>query len=265
MTNMKRTPYVTLVGAGPGDPELISVKGMKAIQKADVILYDSLLGKELLEYAPIGCPKIYVGKRGGCSSISQDEINELIVRCANQYGHVVRLKGGDSFVFGRGYEEVSYVEKQGIETLVIPGISSSISVPALEGIPLTVRGVNESFWVTTATLRSGELSNDIHLAANSSATIVILMGLHKIAEIMEVFKNNGKYDVPVAVIQNGSLPDQKIALGTVNTIVEEVHKKELAAPAIIMIGEVVSLHKHYSKQHVLRKLVGDVIHYEKVG
>jgi len=248
-------PRITLVGAGPGDPELISIKGMKAIQSADAILYDALTGKELLEYAPAHCIKLNVGKRGGCISHQQSTINELLVHCANKYGHVVRLKGGDPFVFGRGYEEILYTEERGIKTTVIPGISSSISVPALEGIPLTVRGINESFWVTTATLSSGELSNDIQLAASSSATIVILMGLQKIGEIMEIFKNNGKHNVPVAVIQNGSLASQKIALGHVDSIVQEVRQQQIAAPAIIVVGEVVKLHKNFERETFLQMVL----------
>jgi uroporphyrin-III C-methyltransferase len=250
--NTHSNPRITLVGAGPGDPELISIKGMKAIQSADAILYDALAGKELLDYAPAHCTKLNVGKRGGCVSHQQSTINELLVHCARKYGHVVRLKGGDPFVFGRGYEEIIYTEQRGIPTTVIPGISSSISVPALEGIPLTVRGINESFWVTTATLSSGELSNDIKLAASSSATIVILMGLQKIQEIMEIFKRHGKQDVPVAVIQNGSLASQKVALGRVDTIVEEVLQQHMASPAIIVVGEVVKLHKKFESEFFIQ-------------
>jgi len=252
---LHHNPRITLVGAGPGDPELISIKGMKAIQSADAILYDALAGKELLDYAPAHCTKLNVGKRGGCISHQQSTINELIVHCATKYGHVVRLKGGDPFVFGRGYEEIVYAEERGIQTTVVPGISSSIAVPALEGIPLTVRGINESFWVTTATLSSGELSNDIKLAASSSATIVILMGLKKIHEIMEIFKSNGKHKVPVAVIQNGSLSSQKIALGHVDTIVQEVQQQQIASPAIIVVGEVVKLHRHFEREAFLNMVL----------
>ncbi|HSZ72758.1 MAG TPA: uroporphyrinogen-III C-methyltransferase [Cytophagaceae bacterium] len=251
-------PRITLVGAGPGDPELISIKGMKAIQSADAILYDALAGKELLDYAPDHCTKLNVGKRGGCISHQQSTINELLVHCAYKYGHVVRLKGGDPFVFGRGYEEVIYTQKHGIQTTVIPGISSSISVPALEGIPLTVRGINESFWVTTATLSTGELSNDIKLAASSSATVVILMGLQKIEEIMQLFKQNGKEHLPVAVIQNGSLASQKAVLGHVNSIVDEVKQQQIASPAIIVVGEVVKLHKNFEREAFLQMVMQSV-------
>ena len=135
-------PKLTLVGAGPGDPDLITVKGMKAIASADVILYDALVDKDLLNYAKTDAIKIFVGKRGGKRSIKQEQINLLIVKYAYQYGSVVRLKGGDPFVFGRGHEELEYAENFGILTEIIPGITSAISVPALQGIPVTRRGIS---------------------------------------------------------------------------------------------------------------------------
>ena len=153
-------PLLTLVGAGPGDPELITLKGVKALQQADVVLYDALVSTELLSYAPAHAQLVYVGKRRGRCEFAQSDLNQLIVDYALTYGHVVRLKGGDSFVFGRGYEEIGFAQEFGIQTSVIPGISSSISVPALAGIPLTCRGVSESFWVLTGTTKNHSLSND---------------------------------------------------------------------------------------------------------
>ena len=173
-------PKLTLVGAGPGDPDLITVKGMKAIASADVILYDALVDKDLLNYAKTDAIKIFVGKRGGKRSIKQEQINLLIVKYAYQYGSVVRLKGGDPFVFGRGHEELEYAENFGILTEIIPGITSAISVPALQGIPVTRRGISESFWVITGSTKEGRLSKDIELAAQSTATIVVLMGMNKL-------------------------------------------------------------------------------------
>jgi uroporphyrin-III C-methyltransferase len=154
-----------------------------------------------------------VGKRAGAHSYKQEEINELIVEFAYLYGHVVRLKGGDPFVFGRGSEEIAYAESHGVSTSAVPGISSALAVPASLNIPVTARGISESFWVVTGTTKSGEISRDIALAAQSTATVVILMGLNKIHEIMEQFQVNGKSDLPVAVIQNGTLPDQKNIIG----------------------------------------------------
>ncbi|WP_428655709.1 uroporphyrinogen-III C-methyltransferase [Runella sp.] len=243
-------PKLTLVGAGPGDPELISLKGMKAIQSADVVLYDALVSTELLAYAPVHARIIYVGKRRGRCEFVQQDLNQLIVDYALNYGHVVRLKGGDSFVFGRGYEEITFAREFGIETTVVPGISSSIAVPALAGIPLTCRGVSESFWVLTGTTKNHTLSKDVAKAVQSSATLVILMGMQHLSQIVAELTNAGKADTPIAVIQNGSTADEKMGLGTVETIVEVVEKEELTNPAIIIIGEVVRLHPAFEKGRI---------------
>src|SRR5688572_2474172 len=168
---------LTLVGAGPGDPELISLKGLKALQKANVILYDALVSKELLTVAQPGCKLVYVGKRKGKKEFPQEEINKLLVFYATRFENVVRLKGGDPNVFGRGHEELEFVSKHNIHVEIIPGISSAIAAPTAAGIPLTKRGLNESFWVITGTLSSGQMSNDIQLASQSSATVIILMGV----------------------------------------------------------------------------------------
>ena len=235
-------PRLTLVGAGPGDPDLITVRGLRALTDADVVLYDALANRALLKYVPSKAEKIFVGKRAGKHYASQDKINALIVEKALNRGHVVRLKGGDPFVFARGHEELEYASSLGIQVEVVPGISSAIAVPELQQIPLTRRGVSESFWVITGTTKQGQLSNDIPLAAQSSATIVILMGLRKLTKIAAIFSLAGKGSIPVAVISNGSLPQERIALGTVDTIVETVKEKELPGPAIIMIGETVKYH-----------------------
>ena len=241
----KIIPRITLVGAGPGDPELITIKGVNAISTADVILYDALVNPELLKHAPKDALKIYVGKRNNQHTYTQDQINLLLVDFAFSYGHVVRLKGGDPFVFGRGHEEVMYAELFNIPTTVIPGLSSSIAVPELQGIPVTNRGTSESFWVITGTTSKGQLSNDIRLAAQSTATVVILMGLSKLREITEVFKAEGKQDTAVAVIQNGSLPNERVALGTIDTIVDIITTEKLSAPAVIVVGDVVKLHTEF--------------------
>jgi uroporphyrin-III C-methyltransferase len=239
-------PKLTLVGAGPGDIELITVKGLNALQKADVVLYDALVNKELLRSAPDNSLKIYVGKRNNQHAYTQDQINSLIVDLAFTHGHVVRLKGGDPFVFGRGQEEIDYAYAFNIETEVVPGISSSIGVPALTGIPVTHRGVSESFWVITGTTKNNELSKDVLLAAKTNATVVILMGLSKLKEITELFLKENKGATAVALIQNGTLPSQKIALGTIETIVGIAEKENIEAPAVIVIGEVVKQHREYS-------------------
>jgi uroporphyrin-III C-methyltransferase len=246
-TTPGKTPRLTLVGAGPGDPELITVKAVLAIRAADVILYDALVSPEILDLIPAHVPSFSVGKRAGQHSYTQEEINELIVELGRVHGHVVRLKGGDPFVFGRGSEEIEFAESHGMPAEVIPGISSALAVPAAAGIPLTARGFSESFWVVTGTTRSGELSKDIALAAQSSATVVILMGLRKIREIMELFISNGKPDVPVAVIQNGTLTTQKTVIATVSTIAGQVVSDAVSSPAIIVVGEVVRFSRELDK------------------
>ncbi|MEM9917198.1 MAG: uroporphyrinogen-III C-methyltransferase [Bacteroidota bacterium] len=235
-------PKITLVGAGPGDPELMTMKGMKALWSADVVLYDALVNPALLEEAPADAVKIYVGKRASNHRYSQDEINLMMVQFAFTHGHVVRLKGGDSFVFGRGHEELQFAKAFDIETSVVPGISSCIAVAELQEVPLTRRGLNESFWVLTGTTRSGALSNDISLAAQSSATAVILMGMRKLPEIAAVFALHGKKDTPAMVIQSGSMPEERVVLGTVQDIAQKVAQEKMGSPGIIIIGEVVQLH-----------------------
>ncbi len=231
---------LTIIGAGPGDPELLTLKGLKALQSADVVLYDALVNVELLAHAPDAI-QLYVGKRRAHKSYSQSEINNMIVEFAQTHEHVVRLKGGDPFVFGRGYEEMEFAQAQGIETEYIPGISSSIGVPGLAGIPVTHRNLSRSFWVVTATMSDGSLSPDIQLAAQSDATVVVLMGLNKLAEIVEIFQENGKSELPVAVLQDGSLPTAKNVFGTVDSIVKIVESEKVGSPAVIVLGEVVGL------------------------
>ncbi|QBN19692.1 uroporphyrinogen-III C-methyltransferase [Flavobacterium nackdongense] len=231
---------VTLVGAGPGDPDLLTIKGVKALAEANVVLYDALANEEILAYAPKKSIKIFVGKRKGCHAYSQDQINQLIVDNALTYGNLVRLKGGDPFIFGRGSEEIEYVESFGIPTFVVPGISSSIAVPANQGISLTKRGVSESFWVITGTTSDRNLSKDVSLAAQSTATVVILMGMSKLEQIVALFQNESKGETPIAIIQNGTMPNEKVGFGTIDTILQVVKDNNLSSPAIIVIGEVVN-------------------------
>ncbi len=241
---------LTLVGAGPGNGELITLKGIKALQKADVVLYDELANAALLEFAPEHALKMYVGKKAGEASFSQEEINGLIVRLARKRGHVVRLKGGDSFVFGRGHEEMEYARDYDIICEVVPGVSSCIAVPASMEIPVTRRGVSESFWVITATTRTGELSEDLRLAVQSKATVVVLMGMNKLNEICDLYKSFGRGHLPMAVIQNGTRPDEKSVMGQVWEIPHLVRENNIGTPAIIMLGEVVALHPDYALEYL---------------
>ena len=229
---------LTIVGAGPGDVDLITIKAVKALQDADVILYDALVNEELLTHAT-HAEVIFVGKRLGCHAYSQDQINELIVVMAKKHGHVVRLKGGDPFVFGRGGEETAYAEEHGLETAIVPGISSALGVPTANGIALTQRKVSDSFWVITGTTANHKLSKDVDLASKSSATVVILMGMHKLKEIVSLYQSNRTDNLPVAIIQNGTTSQQKMLIGTVDSIEAMVQEHQLTSPAIIIIGAVV--------------------------
>jgi uroporphyrin-III C-methyltransferase len=232
------TPKLTVVGAGPGDIELVTLKAIKALENADVVLYDALINDELLNYA-VKATKIFVGKRLGCHAYNQDQINELIVAQALHHGHVVRLKGGDPFVFGRGSEEIEYAQRFGVETAIVPGVSSALGVPAANGISLTQRGISESFWVITGTTSNHQLSKDVELASQSSATVVILMGMHKLTEIVALYQKNRTDDLPIAIIQNGTTDKQKKVVGTIKSILQVVENNKVSSPAIIVIGEVV--------------------------
>lgn len=238
-------PKLTLVGAGPGDPELMTIKGMKALAAADVVLYDALIHPETLALISDTAERVFVGKQMGVCQFPQEKINELIVEYALQNKHVVRLKGGDPFVFGRGHEEMVYAQQFNILCDVIPGISSSISVPELHGIPLTRRGMNESFWVVTGTTKEHQLSRDIALAAQSKATVVVLMGMHKLPQIVEIFQQLEKGFTPIGIFQNGTLPNEQFGLATIDTVLDLVAHKQLTSPAIIVIGEVVTLHQQW--------------------
>lgn len=238
-----KKPKLSLVGAGPGDPELVTVKALRIIASADVILYDALVNEKILDYASSCTIKKFVGKRYGCHSLSQQEINRLIIEYANSHGHVVRLKGGDPFVFGRAMEEMTIARDAGIAVEVIPGISSAIAVPSSQMIPLTCRGVNESFWVTTGTTQSGEISGDLKLAAQSNATIIILMAMSKLEKIMDIFLENNKATTPVAIIQDGTTENEKIVIGTVKDITYKAQYAQLSNPSIIVVGDVVKFHQ----------------------
>lgn len=244
---------LTLVGAGPGDPELITLKGLKAIQNADSILYDALVSEELLKHAPAHCVMQYVGKRFGQPSMKQDEINQLIVEFAYKYGNVVRLKGGDPFIFGRAPEEIQHAESFGIDVDVIPGLSSATAVAASNKIALTQRGVSRGFRVITGTISESELNEDLITAAHSGETTVILMGMNKLQLITELFSTFGKADLPVAIIQNGTLPNEKVVMGLVKDIYGKAQQEQLKSPAIIVIGESVDWRKAFEKVTVEAK------------
>lgn len=235
-------PELYVIGAGPGDPELITVKAYKVLQTADVILYDNLANEELLSLAKPECDKIYVGKQPYGSYTSQEQILEMIKHFAFAKGKVVRLKGGDPFIFGRGFEEILFARENGIKTHFIPGISSMQAV-GLEDIPLTHRAVSEGIWVVTGTKKDGTLSGDLRLAMQSNSTVVIYMGMKQLAAISATYIEAGNGDMPAAIIQHASLPKQKMVKGLVKDLSALAQSKQLTHPAIIIIGPVVSLHQ----------------------
>ena len=235
-------PRLTVVGAGPGDPELITLKGARLLAAADVVLYDALANDDLLAHARPGAPRIFVGKRRGFMAYSQQGINELIVAQAHRHGHVVRLKGGDPFVFGRGREEMLYAEAHGLATEYVPGISSAVAAAGSLGIPATHRGLSEGFRVLTATTADEQLSASLLEAARSPrTTTIILMGMSRLAEIMALFARYGGAGVPAAVVQNGTLPTARCVTGTVADLAARATRAGLGAPAVIVVGEVVRL------------------------
>lgn len=237
---MTKKPQLYIVGAGPGDPELLTVKAYKVLQEADAILYDNLANKELLELAKPECEIVYVGKQPYGSYTPQDTIHELIKQYAFTKGTVVRLKGGDPFIFGRGFEEILYARQHGITTHFIPGITS-MQASGFEDIPLTHRAISEGIWVVTGTKKDGKLSVDLRLAMQSNATVVIYMGMKQLDAIAATYIEANQGDTPAAIIQHASLPYQKSAKGLVKDLPELAQANQLTYPAIIIIGAVVSL------------------------
>jgi uroporphyrin-III C-methyltransferase len=241
MFSNNKIPKLTLVGAGPGDPELITLKAINALRNADVVLYDALANEELLEYCHPLCEKIFVGKRGHQKGITQDSINFLIVEKAFEKGHVVRLKGGDPFVFGRGTEEIEFAKKRGVDSTYIPGISSVFS-GGKHMIPLTDRRVSDGFWVITGHKSDKRFAEDLDLAVKSKSTVVLLMAMSKLAYIADKYKEANRTELPVCIIQNASTSKEKMAIGTISNLEILASENGLTNPAIIIIGDVVDYH-----------------------
>lgn len=232
---------VYLVGAGPGDPELATVKALKLISECDVILYDYLVPPEILESAPPTAELIYVGKQGGEHTLPQEKINNLLVEHARQGKKVVRLKGGDPFVFGRGGEEAEVLAEAGVKFEFVPGVSSAIAAPAYAGIPLTHRRLSSSVIIVTGHEDPTKPFSAIcwEKVAAGDSTLVILMGMRNLRENMQKIIEGGiSPDTPVAIVRWGTRPNQKTITGTVATIADEVEKAKFKAPAVIVVGKV---------------------------
>ena len=234
---------VYLVGAGPGDPQLLTIKAVKVLKEADVVIYDRLVGEEILCLAPESAEMIYVGKRTGKHEVPQDKITELIIEKAQGGGKIVRLKGGDPFIFGRGGEEAEALVEKGIEFEVVPGVSSAVVAPAYAGIPLTHRDYAASVAIVTGH-RAGDAEKPIDWVKIAKAvdTMVILMGVESLDGIVgKLLKGGITENKPVAMVESGTYPKQRTLIATLGTIVKEAEAKQIKPPAVIVIGEVATL------------------------
>lgn len=243
MPNNKGIVY--LVGAGPGDIGLLTIKGLKCLKRADVVVYDFHLNAQVLNYIRHDAEFIYAGKRGGHHTMTQDQINDVLVEKAKEGKRVCRLKGGDPFVFGRGGEEAEALVKEGLAFEVVPGVSSSISAPAYAGIPLTHRRVSSSFAVVPGyedMTRKDTSAIDWAKLATGVGTLVFLMAVKNISELMNKLIEHGRpIDTPVAVVRWGTRADQRTLISTLGRIVEDVKDNDIKPPAVMVVGEVVNL------------------------
>lgn len=246
---------VYLVGAGPGDPDLITVKALKCIQKADVILYDRLVNEELLKEARPDADLVFCGKHPNFHILKQETINHLLVKYAKQGKIVTRLKGGDPFVFGRGAEEAEECARHGISFEVVPGITSGIAAPAYANIPVTHRDLGSSFAVVAGHRCKGNHEEiDWENLSKSVDTLAIYMGVSNLPYIVEqLLKNDKKADTPVAVIQEGTTKYQRVVIGTLANIVKEVEKEKINNPAMIVVGEVVRFRERIHQLELLHQ------------
>jgi len=239
-------PTVYLTGAGPGDAKLITVKGLELIKRADCIIYDYLVNPGLLGFAKSDCKLIYVGKKAAAHTLPQDQINQLLVKQARLHNVVVRLKGGDPFIFGRGAEEALYLKKNKIDFEIVPGVTSAIAVAAYAGIPLTVRSQNSTVGFITGNEDPAKKNSNIHWEALSKAlgTMVFLMGIGNLEKIVrKLIESKKASNTPVAIIRWGTTAKQKTITGNLKNIVQLVKKNKIAPPAIIVVGEVVKFRK----------------------
>ena len=244
-TDKKCLGKVYLVGAGPGDPGLFTLKGKGLLEYADVVVYDALVSAEILQMINPQAEKLDAGKRRGRHSLSQDEITQLLINKAQSNAVVVRLKGGDPFVFGRGGEEMADLIKAGIVVEVVPGVTSGIAAPAYAGIPLTHRDYSSSVTFVTGHEGAGKYRPIVQWSAiaHGSETIVVYMGIHNLPYIIEQLQLAGlSVDTPIALVRWGTRIEQEELIGTLATIVKQVEISQFSAPAIAVIGEVVNLH-----------------------
>ncbi|MDR2830901.1 MAG: uroporphyrinogen-III C-methyltransferase [Methanobrevibacter sp.] len=232
---------VYLVGAGPGDPELITLKGINALKKADTIIYDNLANEELLKYG-FNAKKIYVGKKAGKHYKRQEEINEILVEEGKNNSNIVRLKGGDPFVFGRGGEEILALMNNNISFEVIPGITSAIGIPTSLGLPVSHRSLSTSFTIITGHEDPKKKFKQVNWDYTAD-TLIVLMGVGNIKENMKELMKYRDANTPVCVIENGTLPNEKIIFETISNVAD----KEIDTPSILIVGEVVNIYRNIKK------------------
>ena len=240
MSNNKGKVY--LVGSGPGDPELLTVKALRLIQQADVIVYDRLVSQPVLDLIPTGTKRVYVGKAPGNHHMDQNEINQVLLALARNNHHVVRLKGGDPYVFGRGSEEALYLIQQGVEFEYVPGITAAAACSGYAGIPVTHRGIARSVRLITGHCKADHpLELNWQSLADPETTLVFYMGLANLPQLQRELINAGlPATTPAAVVENGTTPQQRRCLATLETLDVEIKLMGIKSPALIIIGEVVN-------------------------
>lgn len=241
---------VYLVGAGPGDPELLTLRALKLMERAEVMLYDNLVSDAVLDLVPAGVERIYVGKRRASHTLRQEEINELLVRHARAGKRVLRLKGGDPFMFGRGGEEIDSLAANGIPFEVVPGITAALGVAAFAGIPLTHRDYAQACLFVTGHLKDGSMDLDWPALARPRQTVVVYMGLLCLPILCAKLIEHGQSaDLPAAVIQHGTVPTQRVVTGTLATLPALAERAQLHGPTLIIVGEVVRLRERLNWFH----------------
>ncbi|NSL54285.1 MULTISPECIES: uroporphyrinogen-III C-methyltransferase [Uliginosibacterium] len=234
---------VFLVGGGPGDPDLLTVKAVRLLAAADVVVYDNLVSPAVLAHAPPQAQRIYVGKKAGKHALPQEEINQLLVELAREGKQVVRLKGGDPYIFGRGGEEAETLVAAGIPFEAVPGVTAAAGAAAYTGIPLTHRDHAQSCFLVTGHLKDESCNLDWPTLARAGQTLVIYMGLTSLPEISRQLIAHGMAaDTPAACVRRATLPDQQVITGTITDLPAQVQAAGLKPPALLIIGRVVSLH-----------------------
>lgn len=237
------TGHVALIGAGPGDPDLLTLRAVRLLEKTEVIVYDHLVSSGVLDFVSPQAERIYAGKRRNEHTLRQEEINSLLVKLAQQGKQVVRLKGGDPFIFGRGGEELEALVENGISFEVVPGITAASGVSSYAGIPLTHRDYAQRCMFVAGHLKNGTTDLDWSAMVRPQQTVVIYMGLGGLPHISQCMMEHGASpDLPIAVVQDGTISTQKVVTGTLATIVQKVQEANLQSPCLTIVGDVVKLH-----------------------